>query len=154
MNDHGFEPNDPGWKDRVRAGFARQGALRLLGATLADLAPGRCVIALPFRDDLAQHNGYFHAGVTSTIADAAGGFAALSLFGPDNEVLSVEFKINLIAPAHGERLLAEGRVVRSGRTLTVSAIDVFVETGAARSACALMQQTLIRVASAPEPASR
>ncbi len=143
-----FEPPDAGWEQRVRADLARQGAFALIGARITELEPGRCAVAAPFRPELSQQHGYFHAGVTSTLADVAGGCAAATLFDADHDVLSVEFKINLIAPAHGETLIADARVVRSGRTLTVCTIDVFVERNGVRTACALMQQTLIRIAAA------
>ncbi|MBC5800397.1 MAG: PaaI family thioesterase [Candidatus Eremiobacteraeota bacterium] len=142
-----FEPRDAGWQRRVRDIFARQGALALLGAKITELEPGRCVAVAPFRPELGQQHGYFHAGVTSTLADATGGCAAATLFGADGDVLAVEFKINLLAPAHGETLVADARVVRSGRTLTVCSIEIFVDRDGKRSPCALMQQTLIRVAS-------
>ncbi len=140
-----FAPRDTGWEERVRGSFDRQGAMRLFGATILELDPGRCVISLPFRAELAQQHGYFHAGITSAIADSAGGYAALTLFPSGAEVLTVEFKINLIAPAHGETLVADAHVVRSGRTLTVCAVDILVEREGTRIPCALMQQTLIRI---------
>ncbi len=136
---------DRAWQQRIRSSFAKQGAMRLLGATMSELEPGHCVIALPFREELAQQHGYFHAGVTSAIADSAGGYAALTLFPPGAEVLTVEFKINLIAPAHGGTLVADASVVRSGRTLTVCTVDISVERGGERIPCGLMQQTLIRI---------
>jgi uncharacterized protein (TIGR00369 family) len=145
MSDATFAAADPGYAARVRASFASQGAMRLLGATIAALAPGRCRIELPFRDEVSQQHGYFHAGVTSTIADSAGGYAALTLFPAGAEVLTVEFKINLIAPANGERLVAEGRVVRSGRTLTVCTVEVACLRAGALVPCALLQQTVIRI---------
>ena len=119
--------------------------MQLLRAKIADISPGRCSIELPFRPDLAQQHGFFHAGITSAIADSAGGYAALTLFPPDSEVLTVEFKINLIAPAHGRHLIADANVVRCGRTLTITTVDVSVERDGARIPCALMQQTLIRI---------
>ncbi|MBD5656615.1 MAG: PaaI family thioesterase [Candidatus Eremiobacteraeota bacterium] len=136
---------DPAWEERVRTSFAKQGAMQLLRAHISELWPGRCTIELPFRADLAQQHGYFHAGVTSAVADSAGGYAALSLFPPQSEVLTVEFKINLIAPANGDRLVADANVVRTGRTLTITTVDVSVERDGARIPCALMQQTLIRI---------
>ncbi len=93
-----FATPDPNYAERCRTSFARQGAMTLLGATIEALAPGHCVIELPFRTDLAQQHGYFHAGITSAIADSAGGYAGLTLFPANAEVLTVEFKINLIAP--------------------------------------------------------
>ena len=136
---------DPAHEARVRASFGSQGAMTLLGASIEALAPGHCAIELPFRRELAQQHGYFHAGITSAVADSAGGYAALTLFPADAEVLTVEFKINLMAPAHGERLVAEAHVVRSGRTLTVCTVDVSCVRDGALIPCAIMQQTLIRI---------
>lgn len=113
------EPEDPDYAARVRASFAAQGAMTHLGAELAEVGPGRCVIALPFRPELTQQDGFFHGGVVTTIADTAAGFAALTLMPPGARVLSVELKVNFLAPARGERLLAVGRVERAGRTISV-----------------------------------
>lgn len=96
----------------------------LLGARLARVAPGEVDIDLPFRADLVQQHGYLHAGVTTAIADSACGYAALSLMAPGAAVLSVEYKVNMLAPARGHRFLAQGRVVKSGRTVTVVRGDV------------------------------
>jgi uncharacterized protein (TIGR00369 family) len=104
---------------RVRASFAKQAFMKLLGATLSRVAPGEVDVALPFRDDLVQQHGYLHAGVTAAIADSACGYAALTLMPPHAAVLSVEYKVNMLAPAKGRRFLALGRVVRSGGTVTV-----------------------------------
>ncbi len=145
MIDPTYQPPDPAWDTRVRESFAKQGAMRFLGATIAELSPGNCTIALPFRDELAQQHGYFHAGITSAIADSAGGYAALTLFPANSEVLTVEFKVNLIAPAQTGTLVAEASVVRSGRTLTICTVDVCVQRGDERVPVALMQQTLIRI---------
>jgi uncharacterized protein (TIGR00369 family) len=139
-------PADPGWEARVRESFARQGAMALIGATIERLGPGVCVIGTAHRPQLTQQHGFFHAGVTAAIADSAGGYAALTLFPPDSDVLTVEFKINLIAPAHGDELRARGDVVRSGRTLTICRVDVEVLRDGAATVCAVMQQTLMRVA--------
>jgi uncharacterized protein (TIGR00369 family) len=149
-----FEPADGGWEERVRASFDRQGAMRLVGASIAELGPGICAITLPFRPELSQQHGYFHAGISSAVADSAGGYAALTLFPAAAEVLTVEFKINLLAPALGEALVAEAAVVRSGRTLTVCSVDVLVERGGSRFPCALMQQTLMRIDVAEESGKR
>lgn len=140
-----YSPPDPRWENRVRATFATQGAMRHIGASIAEISPGSCAIVAPFRDELAQQHGYFHAGITSAIADSAGGFAALTLFPATADVLTVEFKINLIAPAHGELLVAEASVVRTGRTLTICTVDICVERDGDRIPCGLMQQTLIRI---------
>ncbi len=145
MMERAYSPRDQEWDTRVRSSFAQQGAMRLLGASIAELSPGSCTIVLPFREELSQQHGYFHAGITSAIADSAGGYAGLTLFPANAEVLTVEFKINLIAPAQDGLLRAEGNVVRSGRTLTICAVEVSVERDGARIPCALMQQTLIRI---------
>jgi uncharacterized protein (TIGR00369 family) len=120
---------------RVRESFAKQAFMRLLGAGLTHVVPGEVDIELPFREDLLQQHGYVHAGVTTAIADSACGYAALSLMPADAAVLSVEFKVNMLAPARGIRFLARGRVIRSGRTVTVCRGDVlaFDDGGDARS---------------------
>lgn len=109
---------------RVRDSFARQAFMTLLGARLARVSPGEVDIELPFRADLVQQHGYLHAGVTTAIADSACGYAALSLMPADAAVLSVEYKVNMLSPAQGQRFLAQGRVVKSGRTITVVRGDV------------------------------
>lgn len=114
-----------------------------LGAALEAVRPGRVEISLAFRPELSQQHGFFHAGIVSTIADSAGGYAAFTLFAADAGVLTVEFKVNLLAPADGERVVAVGEVIRSGRTLTVCRIDAHVEKGGARTHCATGLQTLM-----------
>ena len=130
---------------RVTASFERQGMMRHLGAELSSVTSGRVQITLPARPELTQQHGYFHAGATSTIADSAGGYAALTLFPPNAEVLTVEFKINLIAPAAGDHLDAIGTVIRSGRTLTICRLEVFGIEAGVSTLVAVGQQTLIRV---------
>src|SRR4029079_17783296 len=117
--------------------------MALIGATLERVEPGVVEIALPFRPELSQQHGFFHAGVISTIADSAGGYAGFTLFTEDAGVLTVEFKINLLAAADGERALAVGEVIRSGRTLTVCRLDAFVEKKGKRTHCATGMQTLM-----------
>jgi uncharacterized protein (TIGR00369 family) len=138
-----FIPVDAGYEARVRGSFARQGAMRLLGAALLEVAPGYCAIALVPRPEVAQQHGYVHAGVISTIVDSAGGYAGFTLFPAESSVLTVEFKVNLLAPAEGERLIAEGFVVKPGRTLVITRGEVHAERGGTRTLVALMQQTLI-----------
>nr|WP_203644083.1 PaaI family thioesterase [Streptomyces sp. SID14478] len=117
-----------------------------LGARIGHIGPGRVHIVLPSRPELTQQHGYFHAGATSAVADSAGGYAALTLFAEDSEVLTVEYKINLLAPAAGDHLEAIGTVLKSGRTLTVCRLEVFaVGADAPRTLVANGQQTLIRV---------
>lgn len=130
---------------KTQAHFDRSGLLVHLGAHLGEVAPGRVHVHLPYGPEMTQQMGYFHAGATTTIADAAGGFAALTLMPRGHGVLSVEFKINLLAPAEGESLEAVARVLRSGRTLTVTQVDVYALKQGEKIPVALMQQTLIGI---------
>lgn len=138
-----FVPPDLDFEARVRASFARQGAMKLIGATLDQVAPGYSAISLTPRPEVQQQHGYVHAGVVSTMVDTAGGFAGFTLFPADSSVLTVEFKLNLLAPAQGERLVAEGFVVKPGRTLVITRGEVHAENGRKRTLVAIMQQTLI-----------
>ena len=136
-------PADPAFEARTRESFARQGAMAYLGAVLEKVGPGRVEISLAFRPELSQQHGFFHAGIISTIADSAGGYAGFTLFPKEAGVLTVEFKLNLMAAAEGERALAVGEVIRSGRTLTVCRLDAYVEKGGRRVHCATGLQTLM-----------
>lgn len=139
----GFEPRHSGYEARVRASFARQGAMRHIGARLTDVRPGYSAIELPVRPEICQQHGYVHAGMISAIVDAAGGYAGFTLFPEDASVLTVEFKINLLAPAKGERLIAEGFVVKPGRTLAITRGEVHAQENGMRTLVAIMQQTLM-----------
>jgi uncharacterized protein (TIGR00369 family) len=141
--DSAFKPQDPDFARRIAESFGRQSFMVLLGAKLGRVEPGRVEVELPYRPDLTQQHGYFHAGVTSTIADNAGGYAGYSLFPGDSTVLTVEFKMNLLAPAKGEKLRAVGQVVKSGRTLTICDLKVYAIEGTEETLCATGQQTLI-----------
>lgn len=136
-------PADPDFEQRTRTSFARQGAMAHLGAVLGRVEPGRVEISMPFRPELSQQHGFFHAGMIATIADSAGGYAGFTLFPADAGVLTVEFKLNLLAAADGELAIAQGEVIRSGRTLTVCRIDAFVEKQGKRTHCATGTQTLM-----------
>ncbi|MEV4428884.1 PaaI family thioesterase [Streptomyces sp. NPDC049602] len=141
------EQASPEARQRVQASFDRQGLMAHLGARISHIGPGLVHIVLPARPEVTQQHGYFHAGATSAIADSAGGYAAHTLFPEGAEVLTVEYKINLLAPAVGDHLEAVGTVLRSGRTLTVSRLEVFgVQEDGERKLVASGQQTLIRVA--------
>ena len=140
-----FKPADPGFEARTRASFARQGAMALIGAQMERVEPGRVEIALPFRPDLSQQHGFFHAGMVAAIADSAGGYAGFTLFALEAGVLTVEFKLNLIAPADGERAIAGGEVIRSGRSLTVCRLEAYVEKAGKRTHCASGLQTLMSI---------
>ncbi len=145
-----FEPANPDFEERVRDSFQRQGIMNLIGARLSLVAPGHVEIELPFRGDLTQQHGFFHAGATSTVADSAGGYAAFSLFPREASVLTVEYKINLVAPARGERLRAVGRVLRPGRTLTLCDLEVFAEEAGGSKLCAKGLQTIMRLDGRPD----
>ncbi|CAG1000673.1 acyl-CoA thioesterase [Burkholderiales bacterium] len=152
MTQAGFEVRDPDYDARVRRSFARQGAMAFLGVEIALLEPGRCTLALHFRPELAQQHGYFHGGLVGALADTAGGYAAYTLMGAEASILTAEYKINLLAPAEGELLLAQGRVVKPGRTLSISTAEVYVEKHGRRTLCALMQQTLMAIHGRSDPA--
>lgn len=130
-------------ESRIAASFAQQKVMAYLGAELSSVSPGRCEIKLPYRDELTQQNGYFHAGIIATIADSAAGYAGLTVMPADAGVLSVEYKINLLAPADGELLIARGEVVRAGRTLVICRADVEVLKSGQSKLCATMLQTLM-----------
>jgi uncharacterized protein (TIGR00369 family) len=130
---------------RIGDSFGRQGFMALLGARLSLVAPGCVHVVLPHRPELTQQHGYFHAGATSAIADSAGGYAAYTLFPEGSTVLTVEYKINLLAPAVGDHLEAVGTLLRHGRTLTVCRLEVFGVRDGGRTLVATGQQTLICV---------
>ncbi|MBE7366932.1 PaaI family thioesterase [Ramlibacter pallidus] len=115
-----FEPQDPAFAERVRASFARQGAMGTIGAALCEIAPGRVTIELPWQQGLTQQHGFLHAGMVATALDSACGYAASTLMPAEAGVLTIEFKINLLAPAQGQRFRMEGVVVKPGRTITVT----------------------------------
>jgi uncharacterized protein (TIGR00369 family) len=133
---------DPDFAARVRASFAQQGLMSTLGASLQLVEPGEVHIALPFSPALSQQHGYMHAGATTAIADSANGYAALTLTPPGYEVLAVEFKINLLAPAKAPQLLACGRVLRAGRRLIVCLAEVFGIDGVEQELVAAMLSTI------------
>jgi uncharacterized protein (TIGR00369 family) len=120
MDTSGFEPRDPDFAERVRASFAKQGAMNTIGATLAEVAPGRVVIELPWAQALTQQHGFLHAGMVAAALDSACGYAASTLMPAEAGVLTIEYKINLLAPAQGSRFRMEGVVLKPGRTITVS----------------------------------
>ena len=130
--------------ERVRTSFARQGAMETLGAELAEVTEGRVSIALPIEPRLSQQDGFLHAGVVVAALDSACGYAALTLMPDEAEVLTVELKVNLLAPASGKRLVAEGEVLRAGRTLTVCRGDAHAEQGTERVHVATMLATMVR----------
>jgi uncharacterized protein (TIGR00369 family) len=141
-----FTPLNPQFEARVRDSFARQAAMTLIGARLTVVAPGRCEIELPVRPELAQQHGYVHGGVVGMIADSAGGYAAFTLMPADASVLTIEYKINMLAPAEGESLLAVGQVLRPGRSISVAQVEVIGVRGTERRRVAAVQQTLMVMA--------
>jgi uncharacterized protein (TIGR00369 family) len=145
-----FEPVDPDYRARVEASFARQRVMALIGARLVRVEPGLVEIELPYREDLTQQHGFFHAGITSTIADSAGGYAGFTLFPADSSVLTVEFKVNLVAPAAGEKLIAAGRVLRPGRSITVCELEVTAVAKGEAKSCAYGLQTLMCLHGRPD----
>jgi uncharacterized protein (TIGR00369 family) len=139
-------PADPEFAARIRDSFARQKAMALIGARLAAVAPGRVEIELPFRDELTQQKGFVHGGILGMIADSACGYAAFSLMPAGCSLVTVEYKINILAPARGP-LLARGEVVKPGRMLTVARAEVYSREG---RHIATMQQTLMMLADTPD----
>ena len=139
-----FQPPDAEYASRIRQSFARQQVMRLIGASLRRVEPGAIDIALPYRDDLTQQNGYLHAGILTTVADSACGYAAYTLMPAGADVLSVEFKVNLLRPAVGEMFVAEARVVKAGGTLTVTRCDVYGQAAGEAKMVATMLATMIR----------
>lgn len=135
-------PVDPAYESRVRASFGRQKAMSHVGASLAAVAPGRVEIRLPFRDELTQQKGYVHGGIIGMIADSAAGYAAFSLMPASASLVTVEYKMNILAPGRGT-LVARGEVLKPGRTLTVARAEVYSEDG---KHVASMQQTLMMLA--------
>ena len=134
---------DPHFADRIRASFARQNAMHLIQATLPVVERGATEIHLPHWQGVEQQHGFVHGGVVGMIADSAAGYAAMSVVPPTASVLTVEYKMNLMAPADGEKLIARGAVVRSGRTLIVTRAEVFAVKEGKETLCALMQQTIM-----------
>lgn len=138
-------PTDQSPAARIAESFARQIFMQTLGATLAEVAPGLVRISLPFSPALTQQHGSLHAGAVTAIADSACGYAALTLMPVDSSVLSVEFKVNLLAPAVGDRFLATGTVVRAGRTLVVTQGEVHAQAQERSTPILLMQATMMRL---------
>ena len=140
-----FEVQNPAYEQAVRASFAQQTFMAYLGAELTAVSPGNVTIEMPVTPDLSQQHGFVHAGATTAIVDSACGYATLSLLPPGSEVVTVEFKMNLLAPSLGVKMIAHGRVVRPGRTLTVCQGELFGEDeNGNRKLCAIMTATMIR----------
>ena len=140
-----FVPRDPRFEPRVRESFARQAIMQTFGAKLEDVTPGHVSIRLPFRDDLTQQHGFLHAGAIAAVADSACGYAALTLMPADAGVLSIEFKVNMLAPAKGEAIIARAEVIRAGRTIVVCRADVYSVASGQEKLAAAMQATMMTV---------
>ncbi|HKS09227.1 MAG TPA: PaaI family thioesterase [Pyrinomonadaceae bacterium] len=141
------QATNPTFVEEVKDSFAKQTIMTLIGGELTRVEPGVVEITLPYRTDLTQQHGYVHAGIITTIADSACGYAAYTLMPPGSDVLAVEFKVNLLRPAKGETFVARAEVVKSGRTLTVVRADVHAwSNGDKRELVAIMQGTMMRLA--------
>lgn len=146
----GFVPKDPDFERRVRDSFARQTLMETIGAEMVAVGPGTCTLAMAYRRDLCQQHGFHHAGVTTALADSAAGYAAYSLMPPGSSVLTVEYKINLMAPAEGERFIARGAVEKAGRTLSVVRSDVVAVRDGVEKPIAVLLATMMCLADTPD----
>jgi uncharacterized protein (TIGR00369 family) len=145
-----FQPKDPAYAARVRESFGRQKAMHHIGARLRAVGPGWSEVELPHREELTQQKGFLHGGIVGMIADNACGYAAFSLMPANTSPLTVEYKINLLAPGRGSVYVAEGVVLKPGRTLTVTRAEVYAETASGRVHIASMQQTVLMLADTPD----
>jgi uncharacterized protein (TIGR00369 family) len=143
-----FEPGDPGYEQRVRETFARQGLMATFAAELRSIKPGAVEVEVPFSPGLSQQDDFFHAGVGIAILDSARGCAAFTLMAPGMRVLTVELKVNLLAPAVGDFLQARGEVVRPGRNLTVCRGDAYAVSGGGSKHVATILATMTAIAEA------
>ena len=140
-----FEPRNPLYEQRVRDSFALQGVMHHMGAQLGLITPGAVDIELAWAKELTQQHGFLHAGVVSAALDSACGYAAFTLMVPEAEVLTIEFKINLLAPAQGERFRMEGRVLKPGRTITVCEGRAYALHGGGEKLIATMSCSLMAI---------
>jgi uncharacterized protein (TIGR00369 family) len=148
-----FDPRDPDYESRVTRSFAEQAIMRTIGASLASVEPGRVEIELPYDSSLTQQDGFLHAGVSATIMDSACGYAAFSLMPADTRVLTIEFKINLLAPAAGVRFRALGQVRKPGRSITVAEAELIAEPDGDGDGKSRLIATMIATLMAITPAS-
>lgn len=147
-----FRVANPAYAERVRDSFGRQAFMHFIGAEIADVAPGSVEIRLPYRPELVQQHGFFHGGIVGTLADNACGYASFTLAAPDASVLTVEYKLNLMAPASGDLLIARGRVLRPGRQLVVAQADVFaVREGREKPVATALATLMLMAGMADEP---
>ena len=144
------EAADPDFERRVRDSFARQPFMGFLGAELAEVRPGFCEIRLRYRQELSQQHGFFHGGVVGALADNVAAYSSYSLARAVDSVLTVEYKLNLLAPARGDLLIARGEVIRAGRTLVVARSDVFAAEEGRETLCATALTTIMILADTPD----
>ena len=140
-----YQPETPEFETMVRDSFSKMTMMAHLGASLSSVRPGAVEVRLVHREELLQQHGLFHGGVTTTILDSAGGYAAFSLFKPGDEILTVEYKVNFIAPAIGDELVARGEVVKIGKSLSITRGEACVLKSGKETLCAIMQQTMMRI---------
>lgn len=145
-----FTPKTKNYKQKVEDSFKLQKFMGFIGAELMEVKPGFCEIHLPYHENLTQQNGFFHAGIISTLADNAAGYASFSLMEENASILSAEFKLNLISPGVGEKLIARANVLKSGKTLTICRADVFAVKDGVEKLCAASQATLIQIKNSSE----
>lgn len=138
-----FTPANPDFAARVQSSFKRQGVMAHIGAELSLVEPGQVQIRLPYSDFLSQQHGFFHGGITTTIADSACGYSGFTLMPVDASVLTIEYKVNFLAPADGELLVATGQVVKPGRSIIVCHAHVVVFKGKRERLCATMTETMM-----------
>ncbi len=138
-----FKIRDEDYVARIRGSFARQRFMLNIGASLKEVGPGFVEIHLPYSKELTQQHGFFHGGLIGTIADNAGGFSSFTLMKETDSILTVEFKLNIMAPANGELLISRGRVIRPGRQISVAGADVFIVRNGEESICATMLGTFM-----------
>tara|TARA_B100000029_G_scaffold400118_1_gene398968 strand:+ start:102 stop:569 length:468 start_codon:yes stop_codon:yes gene_type:complete len=149
-----FAARDPDFEARIRASFGRQSFMQHIGAELTHVMPGRVEIHLPWQEFLGQQHGYFHGGVIGTIADNACGYAAFSLAAAEDSVLTVEYKLNLVAPGKGEALIARGEVIKPGRTLTVCEARIYAVNRGKEKLSAIALETLTLLPDTPDSLER
>jgi len=140
-----YEPKNKDFRKKVQASFDRQKFMDLIGAELVEVNPGYCEIKVPFDETLTQQHGFFHAGVISTLADNTAGYAAFSLMEADSSILTVEFKLNLLAPGKGDSLIGKAEVIKNGRTLTICRSEIYAINDGSAALCAAGQSTLIEL---------
>ena len=145
-----FQPLDPDFKNKIKESFSRQGFMGFIGAEITDIRTGYCEIQVPYKRELSQQHGFFHAGIIGTLADNSGGYAAFTLMPSDSSILTVEYKLNLMAPGDGELLISRAQVVKPGRTLTICRPEVFVVKNGVQTPCATALMTLMALHGKPD----